>query len=174
MFLEKYNLVPCLIDNSVGMETSNESNLILSHFLMHWDNPIEITNTLIPWINFGMKYGTEDRYCKYADVQGMEEKMKERWTKSNKEGVRQKMDIDKSWDRISNYTGYYISEFDFWLEGIGADVCGIAFVTSNSTTIEASELGHFNIEFPSVDIKEMVLEWLLFILRNTVILPRKL
>jgi hypothetical protein len=155
-----------------SVETTKEQN-ILAEYLMHWGrNPDEILNTLIPEINFGLKYGTEDRYCKYGDVDGLEKKMKDRWHQSNQEGIRELVNIEESWNRIKEYTGYYISELDFWLEGIDADIWGIAFVTANITTIYGSDTGDLPMTLPSVDFKEIVIEWLSFILRNKEILPK--
>lgn len=169
----KYN-IEFEVDEGFCITHSYGNYSILANFLMHWgNNPIEIVNTLIPEINFGLKYGTEDRYCKYAEVEGLEQKMKDRWYQSNLEGIREKVNIEESWNRIKSYQGYYIKELDYWLEGIGADIYGLAFVTSNNTSIEASDIGDASIVMPSEDFKEIVIEWLAFILRNKHILPKK-
>jgi hypothetical protein len=145
---------------------------ILANFLMEWCEPIVIVQDLIPAINFGIKYGTDDRFSKYKDIPGMEEKMKTRWEKSNLKGIRPTVDVEKSWNRISEYTGYYIKEMDLWLEGINGDFGGLAFVTSSITTIELSSFGDSRISLPSSDFKNIVLEWLLFILQNKEIMPK--
>lgn len=160
-----------LKNNSPIVEIEAKVN-ILSQYLMYWNNYKDIIDILIPEINFGTKYGTDDRFCKYCDVVGLETKMKERWVKSNHEGLRDKVNIEKSWDEIKNYTGYYIKELDFWLEGIGGDVTGIAFVTAKNTTIDGSDLGDLPMTLPSQDFKEIVIEWLAFILLNKEILPK--
>ncbi|MBP9056284.1 MAG: hypothetical protein KBF69_07850 [Saprospiraceae bacterium] len=169
--INKYNINFFYKDNSPIVEIESKVN-ILSQYLMYWNNYKDIIDILIPEINFGIKYGTDDRFCKYCDVVGLETKMKERWVKSNQEGLRDKIDIEKLWDEIKNYTGYYIKELDFWLEGIGGDVTGIAFVTAKNTTIDGSDLGDLPITLPSQDFKEIVIEWLAFILRNREILPK--
>ncbi len=169
--LSKYNIKLLYKDNSPILEIESKY-FILAQYLMYWDNYKDIIDILIPKINFGIKYGTEDRFCKYRDVVGLETKMKERWVKSNHEGLRDKVNIEKSWDEIKDYTGYYIKELDFWLEGIGGDVTGIAFVTAKDTTIDGSDLGDLPITLPSHDFKKIVIEWLAFILRNKEILPK--
>ncbi len=171
MISDKYKILFVWQDENCRVESIGE-NLILANYLTYWgDNSREIIDTLLPKINFGMKYGTEDRFCRYQDVDGLEQKMKRRWEDSNKSGDRDIIDIEESWIRIKQYTGYYIKEFDLWLEGIGADIYGIAFVTSDKTSIEGSEIGDNPIVLPSVDFKEIVIEWLMFILRNKEILP---
>lgn len=167
----KYKLEFVTQNGSCGNNSYGKFS-ILSNFLMYWDNPSSIIENLIPAINFGLKYGTKERYCRYQDVDGLEQKMKSRWIESNKEGISDFVKIDESWDRIKEYTGYYISELDFWLEGIGGDVTGIAFVTQENTTIEGSDLGDPPMQLPSIDFKEIVIEWLSFILRNKEILPK--
>ncbi|MEO7175755.1 MAG: hypothetical protein ABIV51_07800 [Saprospiraceae bacterium] len=154
------------------IEAPKELN-ILAEYLMFWGvNPIEIVDTMIPKINFGLKYGTKDSYCKYRDVEGIEKKMKDRWYESNLKGLEEYINIEESWDRIKDYTGYYIKDLDFWLEGIGGDVTGIAFITDTNTTIDGSDIGDEPMELPSIDFKEIVIEWLAFILRSKEILPK--
>ena len=169
--LSKYNINFFYKDKSPIVKIGKTDN-ILTQYLMYWDNYKNIIDILIPEINFGIKYGTDDRFCKYCDVEGLETKMKERWVKSNQKGVRDKVNIEKSWDEIKNYTGYYIKEMDFWLEGIGGDVTGIAFVTAKNTKIDGSGLGDLPMTLPSQDFKEIVIEWLAFILLNKEILPK--
>jgi hypothetical protein len=171
MVYRKYNLEFLLNDGQCTNNSYGQYS-ILANFLMYWNNPFNIVEDLIPAINFGLKYGVEDRYSKYGDVEGLEQKMKDRWHQSNLEGIREKVNIEESWNRIKDYTGYYISEKDFWLEGIGADIWGIAFVTSINTTIDGSDIGDLPITLPSQDFKEIVIEWLAFILRNKEILPK--
>ena len=57
--------------NYCVVETSIEHK-ILAEYLMYWgDSPKDIVSTLIPQINFGLKYGTQDRYCIKQDVDGL-------------------------------------------------------------------------------------------------------
>lgn len=167
--LNKYNIKFIIRNNIPIVNTIPEYN-ILSQYLI--DDPNYIVETLIPEINFGIKYGTEDRFCKYSDVDGLELRMKERWKKSNEEGLREKVDLEKTWDEIKNFTGYYIKELDFWLEGIGGNETSLGFVTAKNTTIDESGLGDLPMTLPSQDFKEIVIEWLAFILRNKEILPK--
>ncbi len=167
---EKYDL-QFVTENRDCSNNSFGEYSILANYLMYWNKPDSIVVNLIPAINFGIKYGTEDRFCKYEDVTGLEQKMKHRWKESNERGDRDFVDIEESWTRIKGYTGYYLKEFDLWLEGIGADIYGIAFVTSDKTIIEGSDIGDKPVTLPSVDFKEIVIEWLIFILRNKEILP---
>lgn len=173
MAAEKYNIFFVYEDKQCRI-VANSGSLILANYLMYWSDSLsDILDTVIPKINFGIKYGTVDRFCKYEDVTGLEQKMKQRWTESNERGVEDFVDIEESWNRIKGYTGYYIKELDFWLEGIGAEIFGIAFVTSDETTIEGSDIGDKPVTLPSVDFKEIVIEWLAFILKNKEILPNK-
>lgn len=79
--LKKYN-IKFIIKNNYPVLMTIPKYRILSQYLMFWDNSDSIVNGLIPEINFGIKYGTEDRFCKYGEVEGLETKMKERWSKS--------------------------------------------------------------------------------------------
>jgi hypothetical protein len=166
---DRYHLRFFILNDHCAVD-ANLQNSILAQFLTIWSDPEEIVNTLIPLINHGIKYGEQARFLKNKDDPGLEEKMKIRWQESNDQGLRTFVNIEEYWQRISEYSGYYIEEHESFLEGIDGDVAGVAFVTSEKTTIEASDLGHSDMELPSIDFKGIVIEWLTFILKNREVL----
>jgi len=72
----------------------------------------------------------------------------------------------ENWKVKDGWSGYYIEEEDMFLEGIDADVIGSVFVTSDKTKIDSSELGLVDLEMNSGDFKEIIIQWLCFILRT--------
>ena len=46
---------------------------------------------------------------------------------------------------------------------IGADVIGVAYVEPGITKLIGSELGFSNMELPTVDFKDLIMEWLTFL-----------
>ena len=160
---EKYDLIFYIINESPAVDSENYK--ILSNFLMYWDSPNDIVNNLIPYINKGIRYGTEDRFKAYSEISGLKEKMLRQWE------TRSIPNPNELWENIKNNKGYYIEEEDSFLEGIDADVIGSAFVTSDITVLSGSELNLKEMELSSEDFKEIIIEWLIFVIKNKMIFP---
>ena len=165
MIAEKFHFNFRMAGDSPAVDSNSDFN-ILAHFLMYWDNPNSIVNDLVPLINRGIKYGTKDRWITYEEVPGLKEKMLKQWEVNNISNRTER------WEKLRTWKGYYIEEEDSFLEGIGADVVGSAFVTADTTVINGGDLKLKDMEMSSEDFKEVVLEWLQFILRNKMIFPK--
>ena len=165
MIAKKFDFTFRMVVDSPAVDSTGDFE-ILAHFLMYWDNPISIVSDLVPLINRGIIYGRQERWMTYEDIPGLKEKMLRQWEVHNiSNGVER-------WEKIRSWKGYYIKEEDSFLESIGADIVGSAFVTSDTTVINGSDLKLKDIEISSYDFKEVVLEWLQFILRNKMTLPK--
>lgn len=162
--LENYQLRFMMVgENPVAVSTKKYD--ILSHYLMYWDNPIDIVTCLIPLVNRGVKFGTDCRWKSYEEVPGLKEKMFRQWDTNNIPNPMSR------WEKIKIWKGYYIEEEGAFLESIGADVVGTAFVTENVTVLSGSNLHFDDMELPSSEFKEIIIQWLCFILKNKIILP---
>lgn len=165
MIAEKFHLSFRMAGDSPAVDSTGDFD-ILAHFLMYWDNPKSIVSDLIPLINRGIKYGRKERWMAYEDIPGLKEKMFKQWKAHDiPDGLER-------WEKLRSWKGFYVEEEDSFLEGIGADVVGSAFVTKDITVLNGSDLNLKDVEISSVDFKEVVLEWLQFILRNRMILPK--
>ena len=103
MITEKYQLNFRMAGESPAVDSINDYS-ILSHFLMHWDNPDHIVKDLIPLINRGIKFGTKDRWRTYEDVLGLKEKMFNQWEANKIDNPKER------WEKIKNWKGFYIEE----------------------------------------------------------------
>ena len=72
----------------------------------------------------------------------------------------------ENWKTKDGWSGYYIEGGDMFLESIDADVVGSVFVMSDKTKLDCSEIGLVDLELSSIDFKEIIIQWLCFILRN--------
>lgn len=72
---------------------------------------------------------------------------------------------------VDGYTAYFLPNSREYLNGVGADVAGFATINRKTTVLSHSDLGHENMELPSSDFKRIVIEWLAFILNNSINLP---
>lgn len=54
-----------------------------------------------------------------------------------------------------------VGEIEF--NDIGADVVGIALVKKKTTELTGSEIGYLDLELPTEDFREIILEWLEFL-----------
>lgn len=73
---------------------------------------------------------------------------------------------EKYWRTINNFSGYYIEERQMFLEGISADVVGLAFVRSEITIISDSSLSLKELRLESNEFRKIVVDWLSFIIEN--------